>query len=398
MRSMIFVVAGLAACATSSNEQPQVEETGAALSVDYFGDTDVVGFRFTVTEVACPGESVGNFGSKSFDVDLVDGIFPGNVSLDGMQFDNDSRHLGADLFVSLPAGCYDVVAQPVSSFDGADCNAISTQAVADGGAPDVCPSGDCSVASVDGVKVEDGLTTETAPLISQCVGDPIGALDVLVLLNHPPQVKVAFDDGEEKFAYECEMLKVCATAFDVDDDPIEFVWEAPVEPHHLFKFGPDLTVDAVKFGNVVGFEDGHRIWESCVEVTPQFTEEYELKVTVFDLLKDGTGRIEDTLDPGATPNTSNDFLSFPLYVNWIEDPLCFDDKGKLVPAEGTDIDRPYTNKDGTGACWITPAEKYYCGFACGYGDPLKPNCDVQEYVCDDGNLIEEKLYPECPTS
>ncbi|HHO53962.1 MAG TPA: hypothetical protein ENK18_24600, partial [Deltaproteobacteria bacterium] len=183
---LIALSATVVACGQSEPvESPtEVGETGASLTVDYFGDTDVVGFHFTVERVAC--DAGDSFVPETIEanVDLVDGIFPGMISLVEQVLDADSRHLGSDFFLTLEPGCYDVTATPAASIDGDDWVA----------------SADCATASAEGVEVLGGQTTETT-LLSQCVGDPIGALDTLVLLNHPPSFDLEID---EKFNYECE--------------------------------------------------------------------------------------------------------------------------------------------------------------------------------------------------
>ena len=55
IRSASIVVA-LAACSTSP-EPTLLTQTGATLSVDYFGDTDVVGMHFQIDAVSCGGDS-----------------------------------------------------------------------------------------------------------------------------------------------------------------------------------------------------------------------------------------------------------------------------------------------------------------------------------------------------
>ncbi|HHO50158.1 MAG TPA: hypothetical protein ENK18_04610, partial [Deltaproteobacteria bacterium] len=202
---LLAVLTSLAACGVPATElgTGQSGQTGASLTIDYFGDTDVVGFHFTVERVACDAGDSFVPETTEANVDLVDGIFPGMISLVEQVLDADSRHLGSDLFLTLEPGCYDVTATPAASIDGDDWIA----------------SADCATASAEGIEVLGGQTTE-ATLLSQCLGDPIGGLDVLVLLNHPPSFDLEID---EKFNYECEPVNVCATISDPDDDPIEVV-------------------------------------------------------------------------------------------------------------------------------------------------------------------------------
>ncbi len=413
MRSLIVLTAGLAAGLTAcgtSEPAAEVEKTGAALSVDYFGDTDVVGFHFVVKSVACDVGDTHPQKVLKFNVDLVDGIFPGNISFIAQTFDNDSRHLGADLFVSLPAGtdddpaCYEVMAAPASAID---TSLPATDAAS------WTPSSDCSTANTDVVgPILDGQTFEVnPPLISQCVGDPIGALDVLVLLNNPPEIKVRFK--EDKFAYECETIEVCAEVIDPNDDPVTVEWK---RLNGLAFY--DEPLESSK--TVIGFEDGHRIWEFCATFTPQYTGTYHIRATAFDLdtnsnpieslLPVPPGGDRDAtcvpLDDGDEEFCSRDFLEFPVHTNWIEDTLCWYDDGDGIKEEGEldyakGSEDTFANRDanlGRG-CTITPAWEYYCAGASGSNvqaaDPI-----VAHYLCDcdhgEDCLDETKLYPFCP--
>jgi len=343
-----FAVALLAGCTTA----PDGFGTGALLSTDYFGDTDVVGFHYEVSNVSCAGEPIVP-NSWAFNVNLADNIFPGMVThVETVPDpDPDSRHLGADLFVSLEPGCYVVQATPAASLD-TDDSAVWT------------PSADCSTVSSDSIEVVDGWTTEAPVLVSQCVGDPIGALDQTVVLNHPPVISVTID---EKYNYECETVEACVTVYDEDDDPLEISFSKLSGPAH---FSLDQGT-----AEVIGFEAGHRIWRQCAQITTRFTASYEYDITVWDL--GPQGRFED-----VTGQDSHDYLHFPVHTNWVEEPLCFDAGGNLVEAPGVDITR------APGCSW-TDSETYYCSGNYAV-DPV-----VASYLCDGSDLIEEALYPSC---
>lgn len=354
MRRVLFpvLVAGIFVAGCSNTDSSTIT-TGAALSVDYFADTDVVGFHFTIERVECyPGEDF-EASTVEANVDLVDGIFPGMIDLVEQVLDPDSRHLGSDFFVTLEPGCYDIDATPASEIDGDDWT----------------PSADCGSASAEAVEIFPGLTTEVV-LLSQCVGDELGALDTLVLLNHPPIISVEID---EKFNYECEPVNVCVTAYDVDDDPLEFEW-TKVD-------GPAIFSITEYPAEVVGFDDGHRIWRQCAEIVTRWTDSYDYSVTVYDLGYDNgvLTRIEDLVD-----GDSNASMTFPIHTNWIEYPMCFDDDDDLVPVEGVEIEI-------APGCSVTSAEYYYCNAGNAYG----VDDAIRLYLCDDDDLIEENLYPPC---
>jgi hypothetical protein len=353
MRHALFsvLVTGvfLAGCSTTDSS---TSATGAALSVDYFADTDVVGFHFSIERVECfPGEDF-EASTVEANVDLVDGIFPGMIELVEQNLDPESRHLGSDFFVSLEPGCYDILATPASEIDGDDWT----------------PSSECGTASAEAVEIFAGETTETT-LISQCVGDELGALDTLVLLNHPPIISVEID---EKFNYECEPVNVCVTAHDVDDDPLEFEWTQVA--------GPGIFSITEYPAEIVGFDDGHRIWRQCAEIVTRWTDSYDYSVTVYDLGYDNgvLTRIEDLVD-----GDSNASMTFPIHTNWIEEPMCFDE-GALVPVAGVEILR-------APGCGYTSAEYFYCNLGNVYGVDEA----IRLYLCDEDDLIEENLYPEC---
>jgi hypothetical protein len=372
-------IAGLAAlmslvgCSLGEKEATGPSSTGARLSVDYFGGSDVVGFHFEITRVACDADDAFKPFTVEANVDLVDGIAPGMVEILEQTYDADSRHLLSDFFVSLEEGCYDVDVAPASAIDGDDWT----------------PSEDCSSASADGVSVVDGSTTEIV-LISQCVGDETGALDTTVTLNHPPVI--CGDDGDgageagstsggseicdgltidEKYNYECEPVNACVTYYDEDDDPMEVVWDVQ-GPYSEFALN-------VGDAEVIDFQDGHRIWRQCAEIVTQYTASYDINVAIYDLGYDDGHQVR--IESLVSPETSNDDLDFPVHTNWIEEPLCFDTEGDLVSAPGVEIER-YPG------CAYTDAETWYCD--------MNGNPEIHDMVCDEwGNLIESALYPEC---
>ncbi|MBX2797885.1 MAG: hypothetical protein KTR31_09460 [Myxococcales bacterium] len=341
------VLVALAACSPES-DPTYLTQTGAALSVDYYGNTDVVGMHFEVTAVSCEGDDdAGDFFLEA-NVDLADGVFPGMIEHVETSVDPESRHLGANFFMSLPAGCYDILAVPASQMEGDEW----------------LPSEDCSSAESAGVQVHEGQTTTVPPMMSQCAGDPYGNLDVLVLLNHPPHMELVLEQSSN---YECETVEVCALITDVDDDPVEVEWlDESLMPVW------DLSPGELE---VVGFEAGHRVWQACAEITTRYTTSYELRVSAYDLV--GEDRIEDLLE-----EESHHAYLFPLFTNWAEEPMCIDGSGEAVLVEGVSIERAE-------GCSYTDAETYYCSGAYGIDEA------VESFLCDEGELVEENLYPTC---
>jgi len=349
----------LAACSASpepgENQLETEYGTGAMLSVDYYGDTDVVGFHFEITRVSCDAGDAITPETIEANVDLLDGIVPGMVTLVEQTLDPDSNHLGSDLFLTLEPGCYDIIAAPASDIDGDQWS----------------PSEDCSTATAEGIQVDEGLTTETT-LISQCVGDGVGALDTLVTLNHPPTLAVAID---EKFNYECEPVEICVTAYDVDDDPLELVLvNLSDEEEFSITYGDPTIVD---------YDDGHRVWEQCAQVVTRWTTTYDFQAQVFDLGREGG---QEVRMEAITGELSRAELTFPIHTNWVEEPMCMNEEGEAELAEGVSIERAE-------GCGYTDAERFYCSGA--YDHMVDP--EIQAFLCDDGELIEDRLYPDCPT-
>ncbi len=140
-------------------------------------------------------------------------------------------------------------------------------------------------------------------------------------------------------------------------------------------------VDGI-FPGQIGFADGHRIWKACADITTRFTDAYLFKVQVWDQgVEDGTlVDLETVLGNQDPPRDSNDMLTFPIHTNWVEDPLCFEDDGTLVPAPGVVIDR-------AADCEITETAVWYCEES-----PL----EIRDFVCPEGEFDPHALYPDCP--
>lgn len=355
--------AGTLACTTTDNSEftpgsPDLGQSGAYLSLDHYGETDVVGFHFVIDRVPCHGEDLDPEDDITIEanVDLQAGLMPGMVALLEQRLDSQSKHVGSDLFISLAPGCYDVTAAPASHIDGDEWH----------------PSEDCAVARLaEPVEVIAGETAEPPLLISQCEGDPTAQLDVPVALNQPPALEIRLED--DKFAFECSPVTVCATVADPNDDPIELVWEQT----------GGMAPFAFETGELrlIGFEEGHRIWEQCITVTNQLTGEYEYRVTAYDLgREDGElVRMEQ-----LTGEESSITTTFPLYVNWIEERLCINEHGEAVPVDDSAV------VERTPGCEYTDAQEYYCGDDFQDAEP-----ESAEFLCPDGELIEEALYPRC---
>lgn len=358
----------LSACLDEGAEKPTAG-TGARLSVDYFGQSDVVGFHFELERVACDPAEAFRPERRAFTVDLVDGIFPGEVELIAQTYDEQTQHLGADLFTALAPGCYDLIAAPASAVRGADWT----------------PSADCSTARADGLRVIDGRTTE-ATLISQCEGDESGALDTLVTLNHAPDLVLRFadedrdgdgivNDADPDQLGECTPVEVCATLVDANDDAVELVWaRSGAAREHSFRAGPM---------RVIGYEDGHRIWEQCATLVNRSSGASVLSATAFDLGRRGgqTVRMEALLAELSGGGQSRDLEQLSLQTRFETEPLCYSREGVLGP-------RPGVVNPRVAGCTPTDPEDYFCGG--GEPDPV-----LVDQLCEGGALKQHSLYGDC---
>lgn len=179
----------------------RVEQTveGIRLSIIADASTDVAQMRFTVERMSCAGEAVIPL-IKTADRDIESGPLPPGVPDSGV--DPASRHQLADWFAAVPPGCYRASIQPLT---------VAGQ-----------PSQQCAPMSRASVVVERGRTTE-ATLVSQCQSEGRGAIDVVALLNHAPEI-LDIQFATSKFIPQCTIQEICVTVRDPDLDPLEIVW------------------------------------------------------------------------------------------------------------------------------------------------------------------------------
>lgn len=252
-------------------------------NIDWRDVGDVNHVEYDITRVECyEGESFERL-NIAVTEDLAPLDLPGRIpAFEDNPLDSTSAHPFSDHFQTLPPGCYDVIATPLRE---------------DGSA-----SGSCERGFADGAVVKEGETTEIL-LISQCENEQIGALDTLVALNREPSLReVSFFPS--KFVTPCETTIVCATAEDPDGDPVEFQWQ-------------QLGGAQLQGWVFLRQRDGNATTE-CVAIDPAPVGDYQLRVQVFDLLRDDCGdliRFEDWLIDHSYPSTrSRASLELPLYV------------------------------------------------------------------------------------
>ena len=274
----------LAGCGWSSSSEDQgstiTGQAGLALTMDLFADTDIAGMEYTVTQVECStGAPVTPPVVMQATRDLEDAVLPGgNPDFTSRPFDADSQHLFADAFFWLPQGCYDVEVQPLTA-DGE-------------------PSVDCSPARRPRVPVADGQTTEIM-LISQCANDPFGGLDVLVAVNHAPQITNVYYDPS-KFTCE-DSTTICVTVSDPDHDPLQVTFATSEEGIEVGAITETVTEEGL---------------EVCATLNISAPGSYEVQVTVQDqmYLNGRLVAIEDLLRQWGVNGTSNDSASLPVHA------------------------------------------------------------------------------------
>jgi hypothetical protein len=331
--------------------------SGARLTISLSGDNDVTGFHFEVDRVECTaGEMYDDFHYEE-DVSLDSSSFPGRIDfLAEAPLDEGSDHVGADFFIALDPGCYVVTATPASEITDTGYTA----------------SEDCSTATSDPLEVVGGYTTETV-LLSQCEGDLVGAIDALVVTNTPPTV---IPNIENKFNDQCEEVVICAQAWDPDDDRVEFEFEKIA--------GPDFF--SITYGDVelVGYEDGNKLWEQCATIVTQDLGDYNVEIRAYDLAYDDSGtevRFED-----YTGEDSHGWVQVPIHTGWQQSDTCIEDDGSYTTTRGS--------YEGTGdgdpaTCDVISDEEFYCSGSYDV-DP-----DVVDFLCDGTDLRGEDLYEEC---
>jgi hypothetical protein len=159
----------------------------------------------------------------------------------------------------------------------------------------------CAPAGKRQVMVGAGLTTEIV-LINQCRGADRGAADVVSAINHEPVLDTArFTDSKFSCGSPAEF---CASAHDIDGDPLELVLSAA---------SAACTVQARGEGEGAPTTGLRQCWTvNCNEVG-----KVDLLVQAYDqLIRNGTPvRIEDWLTTEGYPNRSHAQLQLGIYFD-----------------------------------------------------------------------------------
>lgn len=301
----------------------------------------VEGVSFTIGAVACPGSGdpppfAPISGKQPLEPIPLPDDAPGDLG----------GHRFADLFSTVPPGCYEISLFPLDS-EG-----------------DIVE--ECSSAHLPSVEVFEGETTEVLA-ISQCDGEPIGGLDVIAAVNHPPQIE-DFWFEPSKFVLTCEAAVLCVAASDPDGDELEFVWTAHADPL------PDVGPHTIRHDT----EDG--LTTHCVELANGLPSSISLTVTIFDRVAAafGGGRIEDLLaEQGG--GTSRDALTVPLHTGTDFTMWCVEGDGSLGRPAGM------RHVDKHPSCSDASLSEHFC-------DPGSPAADEQ---CPGGEFDPTTVFDPC---
>lgn len=235
---------------------------------------------------------------------------PMNDVVKASPFKEDSEHRFADLLHYTDAGCYFVYIRPERVDEEGDKD-DSQDCLPTYGTVEVTSGEKKKKTGKDGYTEEvnkKGFTEKV--FISQCPGlkKDQGVMDLIAALNGPPNIDDV-DVIEQKFEPcedgEAQEIKLCASASDPDNDPLEFVWsllvkedgtktkieidledsdEDPVDLSQLDDYGIK-EVEAIE--PVESFDD-------CIRVkfhkTTDSARKFKFKVTVFDLLWGDAGQ------------------------------------------------------------------------------------------------------------
>jgi hypothetical protein len=236
----LFVVA----CAGASAEPgKQVGQLSAGLGGS-MTDHDVTSILYKVVgkEKSCTSDAIATTTVK-----LEQEAFPARLGTDG----TGEKHSFADGLFVLASGEYRVCAFPLRENGKA--------------------SEDCGLAQTTAT-VFDERTTEVI-MVSQCKGDPNGALDAVTVLNDPPQID-DLDIYPSKFITTCETATIEVKASDVNKDALRYEWS--------------------KVSGVDGKLIAH---DATAKFSTHVAGDYELRVKVSDVL-------------GASTS-----LKFPIHVS-----------------------------------------------------------------------------------
>jgi hypothetical protein len=177
------------------------------------------------------------------------------AAMEHLPVQTSGEHAFSETYWTVDEGCYFVTSRPV---DGAGR-----------------PIDDCTTARTPDTFVDNGHTQEFA-LVSSCDRPVPDRIEVAGRLNHAPTVaSMAVDRIED--SQSCDTIEICATARDLDADPMVMHWSVSTEPG-------DERAKPLHLPAPVRSEGETHLTE-CVEITPG-TGSWSVDVTVRDQLRD----------------------------------------------------------------------------------------------------------------
>jgi hypothetical protein len=257
------------------NEEGKVPNAALAVSTEVAAESDVARIRVAVE--GCDGS-----GRQEIEAEVHEMSLPGGFKDTGVPVTEGSSHRFSDAFLVLPAGCYNLEAQPL------DAEGKS--------------SASCFAAHAKDIKVVDGKTTEVW-LVSQCDGPATGALDTTTITNTPPTIK-SLNYNPSKFILAGSSVMLSVAAEDADNDPLDFEWTQVS--------GPSCNLQLIR-----AEDDNESEQRDAVKISPTMAGKYEFQVNVYDLMRDKDGkliRFERYLEQQGDAHLSRDSLVIPLYV------------------------------------------------------------------------------------
>lgn len=210
-------------------------------------------------------------------------LTPGIPGLEDLPLDHASKHRYSDHLQTLRPGCFDVIATPVDA----------------GGAVD--PR--CKAAQRSNVRVDRGQTGEIV-LINQCQRPGTGGLDSILVHNHAPQlIQVTFENS--KFGQCARDVVACASATDVDGDPLVFEWsQIPTD-------APLLAEGTKVLQSLSSMPGSHK---ECIRYRPTRVGRFDIKVKVFDQARVNGEliRFQDITEEGYESKDELDFFFYSM--------------------------------------------------------------------------------------
>ena len=259
----LLLVAPELSCTLEDNESPTYSaDTELRVSVALPGSIDIQ--RVSVQLEPCDDEDNASWLAE---IDAGEFILPdGGLAPSPSDYD---YALAENAFVDVLPGCYDVIAAPIL---GGDADQL-----------------DCKIFPITiDIKTGDSTVLDLSVTCSKparVVLDPLEA----DLVNTPPVID-SLTVSEDPSA--CDIVEVCATVHDDDDDMVEFDWSQPPE----FVSSPTQPWPVITHHSIN--TDGSLV--QCIAVQAELAGAHQLNLDVYDMVSIDSSRpyerIEDVFE------------------------------------------------------------------------------------------------------